>query len=85
MRDDAERRAVRDTVMRLPDERSRQVVLERGHEPPVVISDDEEAAPVDPSGPKATWPAQRRVVMAVEHGEGSSSDSDEFQPDWTAE
>eukprot|EP00969_Alexandrium_andersonii_P061953 2731061-Alexandrium_andersonii.AAC.1 len=34
-RDDIERRAVRDTVMRLPDERSRQVVLERGHEPAV--------------------------------------------------
>eukprot|EP00969_Alexandrium_andersonii_P320600 14165186-Alexandrium_andersonii.AAC.1 len=32
--DDAERRAVRDAVMRLPDEQSRQVVLERGHGPP---------------------------------------------------
>eukprot|EP00969_Alexandrium_andersonii_P161072 7118302-Alexandrium_andersonii.AAC.1 len=31
------------------------------------------------------WPAQRRVVVAVEHGEASSSDSDEFHPDWTAE
>eukprot|EP00969_Alexandrium_andersonii_P153285 6778026-Alexandrium_andersonii.AAC.1 len=34
-RDDLERRAVRDTVARLPGERSRQVVLERGHEPAV--------------------------------------------------
>eukprot|EP00969_Alexandrium_andersonii_P130788 5783969-Alexandrium_andersonii.AAC.1 len=34
-RDDLERRAVRDAVVRLPDERSRQVVLERGHDPAV--------------------------------------------------
>eukprot|EP00969_Alexandrium_andersonii_P292494 12927701-Alexandrium_andersonii.AAC.1 len=30
-------------------------------------------------------PAQQRVVVAVEHAEASSSDSDEFHPDWTAE
>eukprot|EP00969_Alexandrium_andersonii_P162297 7173265-Alexandrium_andersonii.AAC.1 len=54
-RDDAERRAVRDTFMRLPDEQSRQVVLERGHEPAVVISDDQEdQAPPDPSDRSAT-------------------------------
>eukprot|EP00969_Alexandrium_andersonii_P042311 1856351-Alexandrium_andersonii.AAC.1 len=31
------------------------------------------------------WPAQRRVVVAVEDGEGSDSDSGEFQPDWAGE
>eukprot|EP00969_Alexandrium_andersonii_P333972 14758927-Alexandrium_andersonii.AAC.1 len=34
-RGDLERRAVRDAVVRPPDERGRQVVLERGHEPAV--------------------------------------------------
>eukprot|EP00969_Alexandrium_andersonii_P154837 6845178-Alexandrium_andersonii.AAC.1 len=70
--DDAEHRASRDAVMRLPDAESRQVVLERGHEPPIEISDDEET----PADAQAMWPAQRRVAMAVEQGEASSSDSD---------
>eukprot|EP00969_Alexandrium_andersonii_P024346 1062471-Alexandrium_andersonii.AAC.1 len=67
--------------MRLPDAESRQVVLEWGHELPIEISDDEET----PADAQATWPAQRRVAAAVEQGEASSSDSDEFRPDWTAE
>eukprot|EP00969_Alexandrium_andersonii_P350524 15433423-Alexandrium_andersonii.AAC.1 len=67
--------------MRLPDAESRQVVLERGHKPPIEISYDEET----PADAQATWLAQRRVVVAVEQGEASSSDSDEFHPGWTAE
>eukprot|EP00969_Alexandrium_andersonii_P129012 5701136-Alexandrium_andersonii.AAC.1 len=62
--------------MRIPGAESRQVVLERGHEAPVEISDDEAA----PEAKREMWPAQRRVVQ-----EESSSYSDEFRPDWAAD
>eukprot|EP00969_Alexandrium_andersonii_P032982 1440701-Alexandrium_andersonii.AAC.1 len=57
--DDAERRALRDAVMRVPGAEGRQAVLERGHEVPIEISDDEDA----PEAERGMWPAQRRVAQ----------------------
>eukprot|EP00969_Alexandrium_andersonii_P181358 8013313-Alexandrium_andersonii.AAC.1 len=63
--------------MRIPGAESRHVALERGHEAPIEISDDEDV----PEAEREMWPAQRRVVQEDDF----SSDSEGFKPDWTVD
>eukprot|EP00969_Alexandrium_andersonii_P154342 6822297-Alexandrium_andersonii.AAC.1 len=58
--DDAEQRALKDAVSRIPGGvESRQLSLERGHDAVTEVSDDEDA----PDAKGEMWPAQRRAVQ----------------------